>query len=131
MSMAMTLRTLPYRGPIRMGSMIWRRIRGFVNVGTDHDTGAFAVASIRGWWRAEGQRLYPKAQHLLITADGGGSNGYRLRSWKVGLQKLADATGLWILGVRFSAWHQQVEQGGTPAVFLYLLQLAGRAVAGL
>jgi len=68
--------------------------RGFVNVGTDHDTGAFAVASIRGWWRFEGRRLYPKARILLITADGGGSNGYRLRLWKMELQKLADSTGL-------------------------------------
>ena len=68
------------------------RNKGFVNVGTDHDTGAFAVASIRGWWRFEGQRLYPKARRLLITADGGGSNGYRLRLWKLELQKLADAT---------------------------------------
>jgi len=62
---------------------------GFVNVGTDHDTGAFAVASIRGWWRFEGKRLYPQARSLLITADGGGSNGYRLRQWKVELQKLS------------------------------------------
>lgn len=67
---------------------------GFVNVGTDHDTGAFAVASIRGWWRSEGRRLYPMAKHLLITADGGGSNGYRLRLWKWELQRLADQTGL-------------------------------------
>jgi len=70
------------------------RNKGFVNVGTDHDTGAFAVASIRGWWRFEGQRLYPRARRLLITADGGGSNGYRLRLWKLELQKLADATRL-------------------------------------
>jgi len=70
------------------------RNRGFVNVGTDHDTSAFAVASIRGWWRAEGRRLYPHARRLLITADGGGSNGYRRRLWKVELQKLADETGL-------------------------------------
>ena len=70
------------------------RNQGFVNVGTDHDTGAFAVASIRGWWRFEGQRLYPRARRLLITADGGGSNGYRLRVWKLELQKLADATTL-------------------------------------
>jgi Rhodopirellula transposase DDE domain len=66
------------------------RNTGFVNVGTDHDTGAFAVASIRGWWRAEGRRLYPHARTLLITADGGGSNGYRLRQWKMKLQALAD-----------------------------------------
>ena len=67
---------------------------GFVNVGTDHDTGAFAVASIRGWWRAEGRRQYPHTDRLLITADGGGSNGWRLRLWKWELQRLADQTGL-------------------------------------
>jgi hypothetical protein len=67
---------------------------GFVNVGTDHDTAAFAVASIRGWWRWEGRRLYPKAERLLITADGGGSNGSRLRLWKLKLQELADETQL-------------------------------------
>lgn len=70
------------------------RNTGFVNVGTDHDTGAFAVASIRGWWRFEGKRLYRHTRKLLITADGGGSNGYRLRLWKLELQKLADDTGL-------------------------------------
>ncbi|MGQ0570399.1 MAG: ISAzo13 family transposase [Armatimonadota bacterium] len=70
------------------------RNTGFVNVGTDHDTGAFAVASIRGWWRAEGRRLYPGAAGILITADGGGSNGWRLRLWKVALQTFADAIAL-------------------------------------
>jgi hypothetical protein len=70
------------------------RNAGFVNVGTDHDTGEFAVASIRGWWRVEGRRLYPHTTTILITADGGGSNGSRLRLWKVELQKLADQTGL-------------------------------------
>ena len=68
--------------------------RGFVNVGTDHDTAAFAVASVRGWWRQEGRRLYSKATGLLITADSGGSNGYRLRLWKLELQKMADEIGL-------------------------------------
>ena len=63
-------------------------------MGTDHDTGAFAVASIRGWWRLEGRHLYPKAVNLLITADGGGSNGSRLRLWKLELQKFSDETGL-------------------------------------
>lgn len=67
---------------------------GFVNVGTDHDTGAFAVASIRGWWRHEGRRLYPDSETLLITADGGGSNGSRLRLWKLELQRFANETGL-------------------------------------
>jgi hypothetical protein len=70
------------------------RNAGFVNVGTDHDTGAFAVASIRGWWRTEGRRLYPNAKKILITADGGGSNGWRLRLWKLELQKFADQTAL-------------------------------------
>ena len=70
------------------------RNAGFVNVGTDHDTGAFAVASIRGWWRLEGRQLYPAADTLWITADGGGSNGSRLRLWKLELQGLADETGL-------------------------------------
>lgn len=83
---------------------------GFVNVGTDHDTGAFAVASIRGWWRFEGKRLYPDADRLLITADGGGSNGYRLRQWKLGLQALADATELAIMVCHFppgtSKWNK-------------------------
>ena len=69
------------------------RNAGFVNVGTDHDTGAFAVASIRGWWRTEGRRLYAGAKTILITADGGGSNGWRLRLWKLELQKFADQTG--------------------------------------
>jgi len=63
-------------------------------VGTDHDTAAFAGASIHGWWRSEGKQLYPSAKRLLITADGGGSNGWRLRLWKLELQKLADQTGL-------------------------------------
>ena len=86
------------------------RNRGFVNVGTDHDTSAFAVASIRGWWRAEGRRLYRHARRLLITADGGGSNGYRRRLWKVELQKLADETGLTIQVCHFppgtSKWNK-------------------------
>jgi hypothetical protein len=66
----------------------------WVSVGTDHDTAAFAVESIRRWWRMMGQALYPDATRLLVTADAGGSNGYRLRLWKLELQKLADETGL-------------------------------------
>jgi hypothetical protein len=69
------------------------RNRGFVNVGTDHDTATFAVASIRAWWRAQGRKAYPKAKRLLITADAGGSNGSRLRLWKWELQRLADELG--------------------------------------
>ena len=66
----------------------------WVSVGTDHDTAAFAVESIRRWWRTMGQPLYPDATRLLVTADAGGSNGYRVRLWKLELQKLADETGL-------------------------------------
>jgi hypothetical protein len=86
------------------------RNTGFVNVGTDHDTGAFAVASIRGWWRSEGRSLYSRAQVLLITADGGGSNGTRLRLWKLELQKFANETGLSISVCHFppgtSKWNK-------------------------
>jgi hypothetical protein len=86
------------------------RNAGFVNVGTDHDTGAFAVASIRGWWRTEGRRLYPNAKKILITADGGGSNGWRLRLWKLELQKFADQTALAIAVSHFppgtSKWNK-------------------------
>ena len=86
------------------------RNTGFVNVGTDHDTGAFAVASIRGWWRHEGRRLYPAAPKILITADGGGSNGSRLRLWKLELQRLADDIGVPIAVCHFppgtSKWNK-------------------------
>jgi hypothetical protein len=86
------------------------RNTGFVNVGTDHDTGAFAVASIRGWWRHEGRRLYPETETILITADGGGSNGWRLRLWKVELQAFADQTGLAVAVCHFppgtSKWNK-------------------------
>jgi transposase len=66
----------------------------WVSVGISHDTGEFAVQTIRTWWHEMGKDLYPKATSLLITADGGGSNGYRLRLWKVELQKLADELGI-------------------------------------
>jgi Rhodopirellula transposase DDE domain len=67
---------------------------GWVNVGTDHDTAAFAVESIRRWWNACGSQDYPDARRLLITADAGGSNGYRTRAWKAELAALAAETGL-------------------------------------
>jgi hypothetical protein len=70
--------------------------QGWVNVGVDHDTAAFAVNSIRSWWQNLGQGRYPAATRLQITADCGGSNGNRVRLWKVELQKLADETGLQI-----------------------------------
>ncbi|MDQ1005731.1 hypothetical protein QFZ82_000215 [Streptomyces sp. V4I23] len=67
---------------------------GWVSVGTDHDTAAFAVESIRRWWQARGRHDYPAATRLLITADAGGSNGYRTRGWKKELAALAAETGL-------------------------------------
>lgn len=67
---------------------------GWVSVGTDHDTAAFAVTSIRRWWQARGRHDYPAATRLLITADAGGSNGYRTRAWKTELAALAAETGL-------------------------------------
>jgi hypothetical protein len=70
------------------------RNAGWVSVGVDHDTAEFAVATIGRWWQELGSALYPKASTLLITADGGGSNGYRLRLWKWELQKLAQTTNL-------------------------------------
>jgi Rhodopirellula transposase DDE domain len=83
---------------------------GWVNVGIDHDTAAFAVESIRRWWQAVGMVAYPAASTLLITADGGGSNGYRLRLWKLELQRLADETGLAITVCHFppgtSKWNK-------------------------
>jgi hypothetical protein len=68
--------------------------QGWVSVGTDHDTAAFAVESIRRWWMRMGHPTYPAATRLLITADGGGSNGSRTRLWKVELARLAAEVGL-------------------------------------
>lgn len=83
---------------------------GWVNVGIDPDTAAFAGASIRRWWQLLGQPRYPGAHRVLITAEGGGSNGARGRLWKIELQKLADESGLEIsvchLPPGTSQWHQ-------------------------
>jgi len=97
-------KAIPY-GVYDMG-----RDEAWVSVGRDHDTSAFAVASIRQWWKMMGQRVYPDAAKLLITADAGGSNGYRTRAWKVELQKLADELDLRICVVHFppgtSKWNK-------------------------
>jgi transposase len=77
------------------------RNEGWVSVGIDHDTATFAVESIRRWWERMGRPQYPSARKLLITADGGGSNGSRVRLWKVELQRLADETGLEIAVCHF------------------------------
>ncbi len=86
------------------------RNSGWVSVGIDHDTAEFAVESIRRWWRSMGREAYPKATRLLITADSGGSNGSRLRLWKLELQKLADETRLRIAVCHFppgtSKWNK-------------------------
>jgi len=86
------------------------RNHGWVSVGVDHDTAEFAVETIRRWWRSMGQLAYPSATRLLITADAGGSNGSRLRLWKVALQQLADETGLRICVCHFppgtSKWNK-------------------------
>jgi transposase len=83
---------------------------GWVSVGVDHDTAEFAVETVRRWWRHMGSKVYPKAQRLLITADGGGSNGSRCRLWKVELQRLADESGLCISVCHFppgtSKWNK-------------------------
>jgi DDE family transposase len=77
-------RAVPY-GVYDIGNNV-----GWVSVGTDHDTACFAVNAIRRWWRTMGKKRHPKAKRLMITADGGGSNGYRVRLWKAELQKLAN-----------------------------------------
>jgi len=86
------------------------RNSGRVSVGMDHDTAEFAVETIRRWWRSMGRPAYPEATRLLITADAGGSNGSRLRLWKIELQKLADETGLRIAVCHFppgtSKWNK-------------------------
>lgn len=86
------------------------RNTGFVNLGTDHDTATFAVASIRRWWKLEGRHAYPEAKRLLITADGGGSNGSRLRLWKWEIQRFADELGFPIFVSHFppgtSKWNK-------------------------
>ncbi|MHB9859302.1 ISAzo13 family transposase [Streptomyces sp. YIM S03343] len=83
---------------------------GWVSVGTDHDTAAFAVESIRRWWKGRGKEDYPQAGRLLITADAGGSNGYRTRAWKAELAALALETGLNITVCHFppgtSKWNR-------------------------
>jgi len=83
---------------------------GWVSVGLDNDTASFAVETIRRWWNMMGCKVYPEAKKLMITADCGGSNGYRVRLWKVELQKLADETGLEISVCHFppgtSKWNK-------------------------
>lgn len=84
--------------------------QGFVNVGTSSDTSQFAVDSIKQWWNLIGKKKYPDSRKLLITADGGGSNGYRVKLWKTSLQRMADKIGLEITVCHFppgtSKWNK-------------------------
>jgi hypothetical protein len=97
---------------------------GWVAVGCDGDTAAFAVATLRRWWDGEGRHRYPGADRLLITADAGGANGYRVRAWKQQLAGFAHAAGLEAGGVPGSAGHLQVEPDRAPAVLPDQYQLA-------
>jgi transposase len=113
------------------------RNSGWVNVGIDHDTAAFAVESIRRWWNEVGRKQYPEAKRLLISADGGGSNGSRVRLWKWELQQLADETGLAItvchlppgtskwnkIEHRLFAWISQNWRGKPLVSYAVILQL--------
>ena len=113
------------------------RNAGWVNVGIDHNTAAFAVESIRCWWNEVGREQYPQAKRLLISADGGGSNGSRVRLWKWELQQLADETGLAItvchlppgtskwnkIEHRLFAWISQNWRGKPLTSYAVILQL--------
>jgi len=81
-----------------------------VSVGTDHDTAAFAVATLRRWWEQQGKAMYPEAERLLVCADAGGSNGYRVRAWKLELARFAAESGLLVTVCHFppgtSKWNK-------------------------
>jgi hypothetical protein len=103
---------------------------GWVNVGTDHGTAAFAVESIRRWWNAAGWAACPQARRLLITADAGGSNGYRTRAWKAELAAFAAGAGLEVTVCHFppgtSKWNKCVWPGGHPGGMKCSRRPAGR-----
>src|SRR5262249_49536231 len=86
------------------------RNEGWVSVGIDHDTAEFPVESLRRWWRRMGRRVYPEASELLVTADGGGSNGARCRLWKLELHAMARSFGLAITVLHYppgtSKWNK-------------------------
>jgi hypothetical protein len=108
---------------------------GWVSVGVDHDTAAprsvpgasFAVNSIRQWWQAVGRARYPDATRLLITADGGGSNGSRVRLWKRELQKLANELGLDIVVSHLPPGTSKWKQNRTPALLFHQPELTRQA----
>ena len=104
---------------------------GWVSVGVDHDTAAFAVNSIRQWWQAVGRARYPNASRLLITADGGGSNGSRVRLWKRELQKLANELGLDIVVSHLPPGTSKWNKIGAPPLLLHQPELARQAARQL
>ena len=97
---------------------------GWVNVGIDHDTAEFAVQSIRRWWLEMGETTYPNARRLLITADGGGSNGHRVRLWRMELQKLADELKMTIQVCHFPPGTSKWNKRETSHVLPHHCQLA-------
>ncbi len=103
---------------------------GFVNVGTDHNTAAFAVESVRRWWNAAGRGAYPQAGRLLVTCDAGGGNGWRSRAWKTGLAAFAQEAGLQITVCHFppgtSKWNKSAWPGGHQGVMKCPRRPAGR-----
>jgi len=98
------------------------RDEAVVNVGITHDTAEFAVASIRRWWQLMGRKAYPQARNLLICADAGGSNGSRLRSWKIYLQALADR-----LGIAITVCHYPPGTSNVECIVMRSLPLTGRS----
>ncbi len=103
--------------------------RGWVSVGMDHDTASFAVNAIRRWWQTMGKDRYPDSKSLLINADGGGSNGVRLRLWKYELQNLADELDLTITVCHLppgTPRHKQVEQDRAPPLLVHHQNWRGR-----
>jgi hypothetical protein len=117
---------------------------GWVSVGIDHDTAEFAAEAILRWWRKMGRRRFPEARELLITADGGGSNGHRCRLWKVALQRLANRSGLSLSVCHFppgtSKWNKiehrmfcHITQNwrGKPLIsYAVIIKLIGNASTG-
>ena len=99
---------------------------GWVSVGDTADTASFAVEAIRRWWYSMGQPRFPSATKLLITADAGGSNGYRVKLWKVELAKLAQETGLEITVVPLPTGNVEVEQDRAPMFSFISMNWRGR-----
>ena len=104
---------------------------GWVSVGIDHDTSAFAVQTIRNWWHSVGAKRYPQAKYLTITADGGGSNGSRVRLWKRELQVLSSELGIDIRVHHLPPGTQQMEQDRAQVVLVHPHELASQAAGEL